>query len=124
MLDGVRGSLEVDEALYVPGIVDARVRRVLADEGLGRVGGRLAFAGTVICVNQVETGLARLIREREAGGERLVLLDRGIEVVRIEALMGFFVEHLGAGFGQVLAVGLAAGRREQDHAQREHAAAR
>ena len=69
VLDGVRRALEVDEPLHVPGVVDARMRRVLADEGLGGIRRGLTFPGAVICVDQVEPRLARLVREREARRE-------------------------------------------------------
>ncbi len=84
----VRRALEVDETLDVPGVVDARMRRVLADEGLGRVGRGLLFARAVICVDQIESRLARLVGEREACGQLLIRLDRAVVVVRLESSCG------------------------------------
>ena len=74
-------ALEVHQPLDVPGVVDARVRRVLADEGVGRIGRGLALAGAVVCVDQVQARLAGLVGEREARGQALVGLDGRVEVV-------------------------------------------
>jgi NAD+ synthetase len=65
-LDRVRGALEVDQALHVPGVVHARVGRVLAQELVGRVDRGFLLALAVIAVNEIEPRLARLVGEREA----------------------------------------------------------
>jgi len=116
--EGVRLAFEIYEAFHVPRIVDARMGRVLANECLSRIGGRLTLTGAVVCVDQIQAGLARLVGKREAGGELLVLLDRGLEVVGNQALVCFFIKQFRAGFGQILAMG-AAGGCKQDHAHRD-----
>ncbi len=58
----VRAGLEVDQALDVVGVVDARVGRVLADELVRLVDRRFGLAVPVVGVDQVELALARLRR--------------------------------------------------------------
>jgi hypothetical protein len=83
-LEDVRRALEFDQALDVPGVVDARMGRVLADEGVGGVQRGFGLAALlVVGVDQVEARLARFGREREAGVQRLVEADR---VVRSPAV--------------------------------------
>src|SRR5262249_1773122 len=126
-LDGVRGVLEVHQTLYVPGVVDAWMGRVLADEGLGGVGGRFALAGTVIYVDEIEPRLARLVGEREARGQTLVGLDGRIEVVGLHGLVGPLVELLRV-LLVIRAIGAGVAARdadgEQGETQDEHATAR
>src|SRR6266403_420581 len=124
MLDHVRRALEVHQSLDVPGVVHARMGGILADEGLGRVGRGLAFPGAVICVDEIEPRLARLVGERKARRQLLVRLDGGVEVVRIEAVPGALVEHVGGLLLLIaLAVRAAAGDGEYDDTQGDHAAA-
>ncbi len=82
--------------------------RVFADERLGRVGRGLFFTCAVVCVDQIESRLARLVREREAGGQLLVRFDRRVVVVRVQSLLGLFIQDLGARLRQ-LAVLVCAG---------------
>ena len=91
-LDGVGRLVEVHQPLDVPGVVDPRMRGVLADEGVGGIGGGLALAGAVICVDQVQARLAGLVGEREARGQALVLLDRRVVVVGLEGLVRLLVQ--------------------------------
>ncbi len=124
VLDHVRSALEVHQSLDVPGVVHARMGGILADEGLGGVGRGLAFPGAVICVDEIEPRLARLVGERKARRQLLVGLDGGVEVVRIEAVPGALVEHVGGLLLLIaLAVRAAAGDGEYDDTQGDHAAA-
>ena len=51
-LHEVRHALEIGEALQIPRVVDARVGRVLRDEGVGGVDGRVRLARAVIRVDR------------------------------------------------------------------------
>src|SRR5262249_15978401 len=94
------------------------------DEGISGVRRRLTFPGTVVCVNEVEPRLARLVGEREARRQLLVELDGSVEVVRVEIRVGLLVENAGGDLLVVaLAVRAAPGNGEQDDTQRDHAAA-
>ena len=124
VLDQIRRALEVDQPLDVISIVDARMSGILADEGLGGIGGGLALAGAVICVDEIEPRLPRFVGEGKAGRQLLVDLDRGVEVVGIEIVPGALVEHLGGDLLLIArAVRAAAPERDQSDTQRDHAAA-
>src|SRR6267154_1651685 len=124
MLDHVRRALEVHQSLDVPGVVHARVGGILADEGLGGGGLGLAFPGAVICVDEIEPRLARFVRERKARRQLLVDLDGGVEVVRLQILVGFLVERVGSRLLLLaLLVRTAPGNGEQDDTQGGDAAA-
>ncbi len=79
------------------------------------VDGGIGLAGAVICVNEVELRLMRLIGERKDRRQLLVDLDGAVEIVLVHIMMGGLVERLGARL-RVLAMG-AAGQRE--HADTE-----
>ena len=64
-LEEVRAALEVDQALDVMRIVDARMSRVLADELVGLVDRRFRLVILVIGVEQVELALLGLLAERD-----------------------------------------------------------
>ena len=124
VLDQIRRALEVDQPLDVISIVDARMSGILADEGLGGIGGGLALPGAVICVDEIEPRLPRFVGEGEAGRQLLVDLDRGVEVVGIEIVPGALVEHLGGDLLLIArAVRAATPERDQSDTQRDHAAA-
>src|SRR6185436_8093778 len=85
------------------------------DELVRRIDGRLALAGPVVGVNEIEPGLARLVRERVARRERLEGLDGGVEVVRLERALGLLVQRLRALAGEArLSVRAAAGEQAGD----------
>ena len=93
-LEEVRRALEIHEALEVPRVVDARVGRVLADEGVGRVDGGLVLAGAVIRVDEVETRLARLGREGVPRHQRFVHPDRERVVALDHRPVAALIDHL------------------------------
>ena len=83
-LEEIRIAFELDQSLDVVGVVDARMRRVLADELVRLVDRGFRFAILVVGVHQVELPLARRIAERKARFELLVVRDR----VAIVAVVG------------------------------------
>ena len=75
-------ALEVHQALHVVGVVDARIGRIFADEGVGGVDRRVGLAVLVVGVDQVELRLAGRFAEGKARLQRFELLD-GLAVARI-----------------------------------------
>ncbi len=91
-LEEVRCAFEIDQSAHVHGVVHARVRRVLADELVGRVDRRLLLARAVVRVDDVEPGLPRFLAEREARLECLVVANGTAVVAPHEESVGL-LEH-------------------------------
>jgi len=82
-LEPVGPGLEIYEATHVVSIVDARMRRVFADELVRLVDRRIGGPVLVVGVDQVELALLGLFAERVAGLEHLVALDGARVVVAL-----------------------------------------
>ncbi len=72
----IRLALEIHQAFHVVGVVDARIGRIFADEGIGGVDRRIDLVILVVGVDQVQLRLASGFAERETRLQRFELLDR------------------------------------------------
>ena len=91
-LQEVRFPLEIGEAFDVVGVVEARMGRVLADEGVRLVERGFGLAAAVVGVDEIEAGLAGLGGERIACDERFIDADRAVEILVVKAAAGALVD--------------------------------
>ena len=121
-LQEVRFPLEIGEAFDVVGVVEARMGRVLADEGVRLVERGFGLAAAVVGVDKIEAGLAGLGGERIACDERFVDADRAVEILVVKAAAGALVEHAGRTLGGLVVVLVehaAGGQRQQEQQQQQ-----
>ena len=121
-LHEIRLTLEIHQSLHVVGVVDARVGRVFANEGIGGVDRRIDVVILVVGVDQIDLRLARRFAEREARLQGFELFDR-LPVARIlHRLLGAGVDHFRAGFGIVPMTAAARSQHADTDGEQQNAA--
>src|SRR6185369_2976225 len=97
--------------------VDVRIRRVLADEGLGGVLRRFLLAQFVIGKDDVQSSLPRLCREGIARIERLIYRNRLAVVVGTQRLLAAVVQCLRREAGEALLMAVAGAASKHQRGQ-------